>query len=204
MVGYQCLENTRQTLWLVNSKRNLEIRYDMRKYPCIYGKISHIRELRCNIIIRYGYHSVECFSMRDFKALHIEDDVLVYNDQEHFEQAILEFTERLLTDGIPILDELVSSLVYVEENFYERLSQEPEKQAKEFAICHSLEMNGTLDNQVLAEEWLRQQKNRTTEQACLSTGLMSLSVLRPMPENCFLQNIKAVAGRGGHNPQVKR
>lgn len=120
MVGYQCLENTRQTLWLVNSKRNLEIRYDMRKYPCIYGKISHIRELRCNIIIRYGYHSVECFSMRDFKALHIEDDVLVYNDQEHFEQAILEFTERLLTDGIPILDELVSSLVYVEENFYER------------------------------------------------------------------------------------
>ena len=135
MVGYQCLENTRQTLWLVNSKRNLEIRYDMRKYPCIYGKISHIRELRCNIIIRYGYHSVECFSMRDFKALHIEDDVLVYNDQEHFEQAILEFTERLLTDGIPILDELVSSLVYVEENFYERLSQEPEKQAKEFAIC---------------------------------------------------------------------
>ena len=158
MVGYQCLENTRQTLWLVNSKRNLEIRYDMRKYPCIYGKISHIRELRCNIIIRYGYHSVECFSMRDFKALHIEDEVLVYNDQEHFEQAILEFTERLLTDGIPILDELVSSLVYVEENFYERLSQEPEKQAKEFAICHSLEMNGTLDNQVLAEEWLRQQK----------------------------------------------
>ena len=95
MVGYQCLENTRQTLWLVNSKRNLEIRYDMRKYPCIYGKISHIRELRCNIIIRYGYHSVECFSMRDFKALHIEDDVLVYNDQEHFEQAILEFTELI-------------------------------------------------------------------------------------------------------------